>query len=102
MSGGQRQSLLLSRLLLRRSEVILLDEPTASLDEATEKHFIQRLKEWTDSKTLLVATHRMPILNLVDRIIVIDNGSVVLDDQKEKVLAFLSKKPVGQLQARES
>ncbi len=102
MSGGQRQSLLLSRLLLRRSEVILLDEPTASLDEATEKHFIQRLKEWTDSKTLLVATHRMPILNLVDRIIVIDNGSVVLDDQKEKVLAFLSKKPVEQLKAGKS
>lgn len=95
LSGGQRQSLLLSRMMLRQPQVVLLDEPTASLDEATEKRFIQQLDQWVASKTLIVATHRMPILSLVNRIIVIDNGNVVLDDSKDKVLSTLAKKPAG-------
>lgn len=92
LSGGQRQSLLLARLLIRQPNVLLLDEPTASLDEAAEKRFIQQLGAWLPGKTLLVATHRMSLLSLVDRIIVVDGGRIVLDDTKEVVLARLSGK----------
>lgn len=95
LSGGQRQSLLLSRLLVRRPEMVLLDEPTASMDEATEKRFIQSLDQWLGDKTMIVATHRMPILSLVNRIIVIDGGTVVVDDKKDNVLSLLAKKPSG-------
>lgn len=94
LSGGQRQSLLLSRLIVREPTVILLDEPTASLDETTEKRFIRRLHTWLPGKTLVVATHRMSVLNLVERIIVVDSGHVVMDGSKEEILAKLSKKPV--------
>ncbi|KAF0804555.1 ABC transporter [Alcanivorax xiamenensis] len=92
LSGGQRQSLLLSRLLLRQPNILLLDEPTASLDETAEKKFIQRMSDWLDNRTLVVATHRMSMLNLVDRIIVLENGRILLDDTRAKVLPILSKK----------
>jgi ATP-binding cassette subfamily C protein LapB len=101
LSGGQRQSLLLSRLLVRRPQVLLLDEPTASLDETTEKHFIQQMTKALAGRSLVVATHRTSLLGLVERIIVVDNGQVVLDDTKAKVLAALmqkSAKPVYQVQ----
>ena len=93
LSGGQRQSLLLSRLMIRQPRIIMLDEPTASLDETTEKRFINQLKNWLPGKTLLVATHRLSILELVDRVIVMDQGRIVIDDTKEKVIAQLSGKP---------
>lgn len=92
LSGGQRQSLLLSRLLLRQPNVLLLDEPTASLDETAEKKFIQRMSDWLENRTLVVATHRMSMLNLVDRIIVLENGQILLDDTRAKALSILSKK----------
>ena len=92
LSGGQRQSLLLSRLLVRNPHVVLLDEPTASLDDTTEKQFLDQLSSWVGDKTLIVATHKMSVVHRVDRIIVIDNGQVVLDGPKADVLAKLSGK----------
>ncbi|WP_375058119.1 type I secretion system permease/ATPase [Zobellella sp. DQSA1] len=96
LSGGQRQSLLLSRLMIRQPHIVLLDEPTASLDEATERRFIEQLGQWGKGKTLVVATHRMSMLSLVERIIVVDNGRVVLDDTKENAIAKLSGPKKGQ------
>lgn len=92
LSGGQRQSLLLSRLLVRNPHVVLLDEPTAALDDTTEKQFIRHLAPWAAHKTLVIATHKMSIVNMVDRIIVVDNGRIVLDGSKAQVLAQLSGK----------
>lgn len=92
LSGGQKQSLLLSRALVRNPYILLLDEPTASLDDVTERHFIQKLQAWSAGKTLIISTHKMSIVNMVDRIIVIDNGQIVLDDPKEIALAKLSGK----------
>ena len=86
-SGGQKQTLLLSRLLLRNPNIILLDEPTASLDDVSEKNLIAELKTWLGEKTLIVATHRLAVLELVDRIIVINNGKIVMDGPKEKILS---------------
>ncbi len=91
LSGGQRQSLLLSRLLIREPHILLLDEPSASLDEATERRFIQRMDEWCQNRTLIVATHRTSMLSLVERILVVDGGRIVVDDTKENALAILSQ-----------
>ena len=92
LSGGQRQSLLLARILVRNPYILLLDEPTAALDDVTEKHLLDGLQSWVADKTMIVATHKMSIVNMVDRIIVIDNGQIVLDEQKDVALAKLSGK----------
>jgi ATP-binding cassette subfamily C protein LapB len=87
LSGGQRQALLLARALLTSPTILLLDEPTAWLDEVSEKQFIQHLKGWLgEQRTLVVATHRLPILELVDRIIVLENGKVVMDGPRDAIL----------------
>ena len=91
LSGGQRQSLLLSRLIIRQPQIVLLDEPTAALDDASERKLIQSLAQWGAQRTLIIATHRMNVLSLVDRIIVVDNGMVVIDDTKDNAIAQLSK-----------
>lgn len=69
--------------------MLLLDEPTASLDEATELAIIRQLRGWLGGRTLVVATHRYPVLALADRLIVIDNGRIVRDGPKDDVLAAL-------------
>jgi ATP-binding cassette subfamily C protein LapB len=89
LSGGQRQAILLARLLVRQPRVVLLDEPTAAMDEATERHFIRQFGEWAKDRTVVIATHRMRVLDLVDRIIVIENGHVALDDERERALMVL-------------
>lgn len=91
LSGGQRQTLLLARLLVRQPRVLLLDEPTASFDEVAEKRFIQRLGPWLEGRTLIVATHRQSILSLVDRIIVVDNGQILRDGSKQQILGRLAQ-----------
>ncbi|WP_354681111.1 type I secretion system permease/ATPase [Cupriavidus plantarum] len=89
LSGGQRQALVLARTLLRAPNVLLLDEPTASLDEATEHSIIERVGGWLGNRTLVVATHRYAVLGLVDRLIVLDGGRIVRDGPKDEVLASL-------------
>lgn len=91
LSGGQRQTLLLARLLVRQPRVLLLDEPTASFDEVAEQRFIQRLGSWLEGRTLIVATHRQSILSLVDRIIVVDNGRILRDGSKVQILGKLAQ-----------
>lgn len=97
LSGGQRQSLLLSRLMIRQPHIVLLDEPTASLDEATERQLIHNLDRWAAHRTLIIATHRMSVLSLVNRVIVVDNGQIIVDDSKANAIARLSK-PKGKTQ----
>lgn len=86
LSGGQRQSILLARMLLRSPNIILLDEPTASLDDHTEREFIQRLGQWLGNRTLIIATHRVPVLDLVDRVVVLKEGQLVMDAPKAQAL----------------
>ena len=88
LSGGQKQTLMLARLFLRSPHIMLLDEPTASLDEATEVAVLERMKSWIGNRTFIVATHRYPVLKLVDRIIVVDNGRIVRDGSKNEMLGL--------------
>ncbi len=85
-SGGQKQALLLTRLLLRNPNIVLLDEPTASIDDVSEKVLIQHLKQWLGHRTLVVATHRPAVLQLVDRIIVVHEGKIIKDGPRDAIL----------------
>jgi len=89
LSGGQRQGLMLSRLLLRRPRVLLLDEPTAALDEVAESAVIDTLAALDRDTSVIIATHRPALMRMVNRLIVINNGAVLMDGPKDKVLAQL-------------
>lgn len=91
LSGGQRQSIGIARALLRNPNILVMDEPTSSLDTASETLLMQRLHKYIDGKTLVLITHRPTLLALVDRIIVLDEGSIVADGPKEAVLRQLQK-----------
>lgn len=87
LSVGQKQSVQLARMLLRKqSKVLLLDEPTASLDPNVEGLIIQSLAQFAHNKTMVVVTHRTPILAMVDRIIVISDGYVIADGPRDQIL----------------
>lgn len=90
LSGGQKQILALARTLLSNPEVIALDEPTSAMDPRHELLFIKRMQEFTKNKSFFVITHRRPILSLVDRIIVIENGKIVMDGERDEVLSKFS------------
>ncbi|MCF9000079.1 type I secretion system permease/ATPase [Acinetobacter nectaris] len=92
-SGGQKQALLLTRLILKNPHIVLLDEPTAAIDDISEKILIDHLQQWIGQKTLIVATHRQPILQLVDRVLVVNNGKIVQDIPKHEL--FLNKNKVA-------
>lgn len=89
LSGGQRQGLLLARILLRRPNVLLLDEPTASFDEVSEAAVIDVLARLGSDVSVIVATHRPALLRIADRLIVVSNGAIAMDGPKNEVLARL-------------
>jgi ATP-binding cassette subfamily C protein LapB len=90
LSGGQRQAVALARTLLVNPRVLFLDEPSSSMDLATERQLIGHLSQsLEDDHTVLIATHRFSLLKLVTRIIVLDNGRVAADGERDAVLAQL-------------
>ncbi len=97
LSGGQRQGIAIARAFINDPPVMLLDEPTGSMDHSSEERIKQNLKKYTESKTLVLITHRTSMLDLVDRIIVIDAGKVVADGSKEKVIDALRHGKIGRV-----
>lgn len=91
LSGGQRQMVLLSRMILRNPQIVLLDEPTASMDEQLEEYVIRQMHSWLSGRTLVLVTHRPALLKLVDRIVVLDNGRVVADGPRDHILQAANK-----------
>lgn len=94
LSVGQRQSLGWARLWLQNPSVCLLDEPTAALDQRLEATLVSRLEGWMQGRTVVIATHRMPILSLTDRVMVLQNGRLAVDGPRDQVLAHLAT-PAG-------
>lgn len=90
LSIGQRQSIGWARLWLQDPSVLLLDEPTAALDQTLERTLVSRLEGWLGNRTAVIATHRMPILSLTNRTLILQAGRMVVDGPRDEVLAHLN------------
>jgi ATP-binding cassette subfamily C protein LapB len=99
MSGGQKQAIGLARALIRKPKILFLDEPTAHFDVRSEAEFLERLKDLAKTEmTIIVATHRLSLLSLVDRLLLFERGRLVADGPRDNVIAMLQsggKKPTG-------
>ncbi len=91
ISGGQRQAIAIARALLGRPPVLIMDEPTSAMDNRSELHIKQQLSSLSPSETLILITHKPSMLDLADRIIVMEKGAVVADGPKSVVLGDLKK-----------
>jgi ATP-binding cassette subfamily C protein LapB len=91
LSGGQRQSIALARALAGKPPVLVFDEPTSAMDSQTETALIQRLQEETRGRTLVLITHRPPLLALVSRIMLVDRGKVIMDGPRDDVLKQITR-----------
>lgn len=100
LSGGQRQAVAIARALVQDPDILILDEPTSSMDNGSENLFCRRLQAELDGKTLILITHRHSMLVLVDRLIVLDNGRVVADGPKNKVLSDLRSERIRAAQSQ--
>ncbi len=94
LSGGQRQAISIARTLLQQPDILVLDEPTNSMDNTTEALFRQRLAETLENTTLVLITHRSSMLELVDRLIVMDAGKIVADGPKSDVIQALQNREI--------
>ncbi|EPZ4203658.1 type I secretion system permease/ATPase, partial [Escherichia coli] len=92
LSGGQRQMVALTRMVLGSPRVVLLDEPTTGLDLQTESVVLKGLSHWSRGRTMVVVTHRLQVLNIVDRIVVMNEGRVMMDGPRDEILKKLSGK----------
>lgn len=90
LSGGQRQCVALARAMLLKPNIYICDEPTNAMDTQAEAVFIKHIQEQTENKTLILITHRHHLLSLVDRVILIDKGRVIMDGERDKVLAAIA------------
>jgi ATP-binding cassette subfamily C protein LapB len=92
LSAGQRQALTIARLLLTKPKIVFLDEPSGAMDLASERHLLNKLSTaFSRDTTLVIATHRYSMLDLVDRLVVIDKGKIVADGPKAKVIEAMQK-----------
>jgi ATP-binding cassette subfamily C protein LapB len=90
LSGGQRQSIAIARALIGMPPLFLLDEPTSAMDHTSESIFKENMQATLKDRTVIIATHRLSLLSLVDRLIVIDQGRVVLDGPTHEVVERLN------------
>jgi ATP-binding cassette subfamily C protein LapB len=96
LSGGQKQAIAIARLLLTKPKIVFLDEPSGAMDLVSERNLISRLAAaFSPETTVLVATHRLSMLDLVDRLVVVDQGRVTADGPKANVLEAMQQKAVG-------
>lgn len=93
LSGGERQAVTLARAIVSNPNILVLDEPTNSMDELSEKAFKERLEYILKGKTVIIITHKSSILSLVDRLIVMDDGKIIADGPKEKIISAFGTNP---------
>jgi ATP-binding cassette, subfamily C, bacterial LapB len=90
LSGGQRQAISLARALAGRPPILIFDEPTSAMDAMSEAQLIERLRAEIADRTLILVSHRIQLLQLVDRLIVVDNGRIIQDGPRDQVLQAMS------------
>jgi ATP-binding cassette subfamily C protein LapB len=95
LSGGQRQGVAIARAVINDPPILLLDEPTSSMDYSSEEDIKRRITEYARDKTVILISHRTALLDLVDRIIVMDGGRIVADGPKEQVVTALRQGRIG-------
>ncbi len=95
LSGGQRQSIAIARAALLDPPVLLLDEPTSAMDYPSEAQFKQRISRYGQHKTMIIVTHRPSLMDLATRIIVLDQGTVVADGPRERIMQALQNGEIG-------
>jgi ATP-binding cassette subfamily C protein LapB len=95
LSGGQRQGVAIARAVINDPAILLLDEPTSSMDYSSEDDIKRRLTEFARGKTLILVSHRTSLLDLADRIIVMDGGRIVADGPKDQVVTALRQGRIG-------
>lgn len=95
LSGGQRQAVAIARALLYDPQVLILDEPTASMDPASENRLRLRLHEIAKDKTTILITHKGAMLSLVDKLILLDRGKIVAFGPKDEVIKKLQARQYG-------
>ena len=95
LSGGQRQAVAIARAIVNEPRLLLLDEPSSSMDHQSEEGFKQRLRRFAVGKTIILVTHRTSLLDLVDRLIVLDQGQIVADGPKAQVVEALQQGRIG-------
>jgi len=95
LSGGQRQGVGIARAFVTQPQIVLLDEPTSAMDHSGEETVKRNIAEATADKTMIVISHRNAMLELAERLIVIDAGQIVADGNKEDVTAALRAGKVG-------
>ncbi|NYT45637.1 type I secretion system permease/ATPase [Alcaligenaceae bacterium] len=100
LSGGQRQEVAIARALINNPPILLLDEPSSNMDNQTESALRARLKEACVDKTVVLITHRTALLDIVDRLIVIDNGKIVADGPKDQIVEALRAGRIGKAKDR--
>ena len=93
LSGGQRQAVALARALVRDPDILILDEPTSNMDNSSEQMIKNRLRTVLDGKTLVLITHRLSMLELVDRLVVMEGGRIIADGPKQEILRRLREQP---------
>ena len=91
LSGGERQAVCLARALVRNAPVLVLDEPTSAMDSQLELQVVERLRPMLAGRTVLIATHRAPLLSLVDRIVWLDKGRIIADGPSSEVIRQASR-----------
>lgn len=100
LSGGQKQLLAFTRLILTQPDVMLLDEPTATMDEDQERACLRVLaEEGRAGRTMVIVTHKPSILPLVTRVMVVVDNAIVLDGPRDDVLAELRRRSAQQAAA---
>lgn len=95
LSGGQRQGVAIARAVLLDPPVLLLDEPTSSMDFTSESQFKERLSRFMQHKTMVIVTHRVSLIDLAERMIVIDDGRIVTDGPRQQVVESLQAGRIG-------
>jgi len=90
LSGGQRQAVALARAMLLKPNVFVCDEPTNAMDVQAETAFTKHIQEHSKGKTLILITHRQHLLSMVERLILMDQGRVILDGERDKVLEVIA------------